>query len=431
MISLSLVSLLVAFASIVLAVPFHVDHEKENNDRYLVLFKPDTDMRDILHHWEMFRSVYRRVFSFEEDGKLVRGYSSIFSPSTFSSLVYDKSIDYVEKDLPVSILGATTFNTKIKKQEDAPWGISRTSHRNLTEDHTYYYESKDGKGVDVYVIDTGVYVKHSEFQGRARWGASFLEYSDDLHFVEKDDLAFSETDGNGHGTHCAGTIAGKTFGVCKHCNIVAVQVLSASGSGTLSGVIAGIEWAVNDFLESGRHGVASMSLGASYSKTLNRAIDAAVDKGLHLVVAAGNDNRDSCSYSPASSEKAITVGATSKDDTMSWFSNWGKCVDIFAPGHEILSSWIGGKDAKKSISGTSMATPHVSGTVAALLSRKALWEMDPKQMKTEIQELATKEVLRNIPEYSNTVNYLLFNGINGDEKDLERAIERELFHQQE
>lgn len=398
-------------------------------DRHLVLFKPGTKMAQILDHLDTFHTAPEKWFSFEENGELVMGYSSVFPPSTFSALVHDNSIDYIEPDIEISLYDYGMNRNHIEKQDDAPWGLTRVSHRNLTEKHTYYYDGKDGNGVNVYVIDTGVFIEHNEFEGRARWGASFIG-DNNQNFYEMEDIYKRETDGNGHGTHCAGTIAGKTYGVCKHCNIVAVQVLDGAGSGSLSGVIAGIEWAVKDFLGSGRPGVGSMSLGGGMSRTLNRAVESAVDQGMHMVVAAGNDNRDSCMYSPASSPKAITVGATSRDDKMAWFSNWGECVDIFAPGHEILSSWIGNKDATNTISGTSMATPHSAGVVASVLSRKSMLAAmgtTPKQMKKALQKLATRDLLKGLPEDTKTVNLLLFNGINGDEQDGDEDDEELIF----
>lgn len=184
------------------------------------------------------------------------------------------------------------------------------------------------------------------------------------------------------GTHVAGTIAGKTYGVAKKAFIKAVKVLRSNGSGTMSDVVAGVEWVAKDHkkrvdeeaakFEAATGGketpapapkkvksVANMSLGGGKSRALDLAVNAVVSAGVHFAVAAGNDNRDACNYSPAAAEKAITVGATTIEDSRAWFSNWGKCVDIFGPGHQILSSWIGSTNATNTISGTSMASPHV------------------------------------------------------------------------
>ncbi|KAG1321093.1 hypothetical protein G6F63_013944 [Rhizopus arrhizus] len=179
-----------------------------------------------------------------------------------------------------------------------------------------------------------------------------------------------DQDGNGHGSHCAGTIAGKKYGVAKKAEPVAVKVLKSNGSGSMSDVVAGVDWATSDFLkrkkqaqEAGKSfkgAAANMSLGGGKSAALDRIVNGAVDAGLVFAVAAGNDNKDACDYSPARAEKAITVGASTVFDERAYFSNYGKCVDVFAPGLDIQSIWIGSNTATNTISGTSMASPHVA-----------------------------------------------------------------------
>lgn len=170
----------------------------------------------------------------------------------------------------------------------------------------------------------------------------------------------------GHGTHCAGTIGGSTYGVAKKASLIAVKVLDASGSGTNSGVISGIQWASSDASSKGisKKAVASMSLGGSKSTAVNSAVASAVGTGMTFVVAAGNDNANAANYSPASEASAITVGATTSANARASYSNYGSVLDIFAPGSSILSSWIGSTTATNTISGTSMATPHVAGAAA-------------------------------------------------------------------
>ncbi|KAG1440291.1 hypothetical protein G6F57_019077 [Rhizopus arrhizus] len=180
----------------------------------------------------------------------------------------------------------------------------------------------------------------------------------------------NDQDGNGHGSHCAGTIAGKKYGVAKKAEPVAVKVLKSNGSGSMSDVVAGVDWATSDFLnrkkqaqEAGKSfkgAAANMSLGGGKSAALDRIVNGAVDAGLVFAVAAGNDNKDACDYSPARAEKAITVGASTVFDERAYFSNYGKCVDVFAPGLDIQSIWIGSNTATNTISGTSMASPHVA-----------------------------------------------------------------------
>lgn len=223
--------------------------------------------------------------------------------------------------------------------------------------------------MDVYVIDTGIHINHAEFGDRASWGKTIPDDVDE--------------DGNGHGTHCAGTIASNKYGVAKAAKVIAVKVLGSNGSGSMADVVAGVAYAADSAAKKAQDAadevkatgktkhkgsVANMSLGGGKSRALDQAVNAAVDSGLHFAVAAGNDNRDACNYSPAAAEKAVTVGASTLADERAYFSNFGPCVDVFAPGLNILSTWIGSKHAVNTISGTSMASPHTAGLLAYLLS---------------------------------------------------------------
>jgi cerevisin len=298
-------------------------------------------------------------------------------------------------------------------EKNAPWGLARISHRDSLSFGTfnkYLYASDGGEGVDVYVIDTGTNVDHVDFEGRATWGKTIPIGDEDI-------------DGNGHGTHCSGTIAGKRFGVAKKAHIYAVKVLKSNGSGTMSDVVKGVEWAATSHTQKmeaaktgkGRKGfkgsAANMSLGGGKSVTLDLAVNAAVDAGIHFAVAAGNDNADSCSYSPAGAEKAITVGASTLADERAYFSNYGKCNDIFAPGLNILSTWIGSKYAVNTISGTSMASPHIAGLLAYFLSLQpagdsafAVAELTPKKLKANIIAIATEGILTEVPSDTSNVS---------------------------
>lgn len=301
-------------------------------------------------------------------------------------------------------------------EKNAPWGLARISHRDSLTFGTfnkYLYSADGGEGVDVYVIDTGTNVDHVDFEGRATWGKTIPQNDADI-------------DGNGHGTHCSGTVAGKKYGVAKKAHIKAVKVLRSNGSGSMSDVVKGVEYAAESHLEQveatkkgkGKKGfkgsAANMSLGGGKSTILDQAVNAAVDAGIHFAVAAGNDNADSCNYSPAAAEKAVTVGASNLADERAFFSNYGKCNDIFAPGLNILSTWIGSKYAVNTISGTSMASPHIAGLLAYLLSLQpskdsayAVADITPKKLKANLLSIATEGVLSDVPSNTANVSYVM------------------------
>jgi len=272
--------------------------------------------------------------------------------------------------------------------------------------------------------DTGTNVDHDDFEGRASWGQTIPEGDPD-------------EDGNGHGTHCSGTVAGRKYGVAKSANIKAVKVLRSNGSGTMSDVVKGVEYAAQAHRESvsaaedgkkpGFKGsAANMSLGGGKSTLLDRAVNAAVEAGIHFAVAAGNDNADSCNYSPAAADKAVTVGASTLADERAYFSNYGTCNDIFAPGLNILSTWIGSNTSTNTISGTSMASPHIAGLLAYLLSLQpakdsayAVADISPKKLKANLISIATEGALTDVP--SNTANILAWNG--GGESNYTTIVE--------
>jgi len=240
-------------------------------------------------------------------------------------------------------------------QTGATWGIARSSKTDLPYGTTYIYNTGAGNGADVYVIDTGILTTHTDFGGRATavYNAITNEASTDL---------------NGHGTHCAGTIAGTTYGMAKQVALKAVKVLSASGSGSTTGVVAGVNYVSNN-KNTARRNVASMSLGGGASTAMDSAVEQSIAGGVTYAIAAGNDNANACNYSPARVSTAITVGATTNTDARSSFSNFGTCVNIFGPGSSITSDWIGSNTATNTISGTSMATPHVAGAAALVLAQ--------------------------------------------------------------
>lgn len=338
------------------------------------------------------------------------GYSGHFDDEVIEQVRRHPDVDFIEKDSEVHTLDHT------ETEGNAPWGLARISHRKSLTFGTfnkYLYSDDGGEGVDVYVIDTGTNVNHVDFEGRAHWGKTVPRGDED-------------EDGNGHGTHCSGTIAGKKYGVAKKANVYAVKVLRSNGSGTMSDVVKGVEWAatrhvkqVQEAKKGKRKGfkgsAANMSLGGGKSVALDRAVNAAVDIGIHFAVAAGNDNDDSCNYSPAAAKKAVTVGASTLADERAYFSNYGPCNDIFAPGLNIQSTWIGSKYAVNTISGTSMASPHVAGLLAYFLSLQpskdstyAVADITPEEMKQNLLRIATVGALTDVP--SDTENVLAWNG---------------------
>ncbi|KAI0162083.1 peptidase S8/S53 domain-containing protein [Xylariaceae sp. FL1272] len=340
------------------------------------------------------------------------GYTGHFDDAVIEEVRRHPDVEYVERDQIVYALK----ETEPELENNAPWGLARLSHRDSLSFGTYnkyLYAADGGEGVDVYVIDTGTNIEHVDFEGRAKWGKTIPNGDED-------------EDGNGHGTHCSGTVAGKKYGVAKKAHVYAVKVLRSNGSGSMADVMSGVEWAASAHMaqvkaakdgkrKNFKGSTANMSLGGGKSVSLDAAVNAAVTAGLHFAVAAGNDNADACKYSPAAAEKAMTVGASALDDSRAYFSNWGKCVDIFGPGLSIQSTWIGSKHAINTISGTSMASPHLCGLTAYFLSLQPSSSSDygmaaitPEKLKANMISIATKGVLSDIP--SDTPNLLAWNG---------------------
>ena len=314
------------------------------------------------------------------------GYSARMSEAAAQRLAADPAVAYIEQDQVVTL--QTT-------QSNATWGLDRIDQRArpLSTTYTYTYTASN---VHAYIIDTGILTSHREFGGRAVSGYDF---------VDNDSNA---TDCNGHGTHVAGTVGGSTYGVAKEVRLVGVRVLSCSGSGTTAGVVAGIDWVTSNAI---KPAVANMSLGGRGTTTIDTAVSASIASGVTYGVAAGNGNifgirQNACNYSPARVATAITVGATQSTDAAATFSNYGTCVDILAPGVNITSAWYSSTTATNTISGTSMATPHVVGAAALVLARYPLYT--PAQVASALTTAATPGVVTNVG--TGTPNRLLFVG---------------------
>ncbi|MFZ4515216.1 MAG: S8 family serine peptidase [Acidimicrobiia bacterium] len=295
----------------------------------------------------------------------------------------------VEKDAPVKISATQT---------SPPWGLDRIDQRALPLSNSYAYAAS-GSGVTAYIVDTGILGTHADFGGRVRSGYSVITDGK------------GTTDCHGHGTHVAGTVGGATYGIAKSVSLVAVRVLDCTGSGSISGVIAGLDWAVQDHA-AGVPAVVNLSLGGGVSASLDAAVQTAVDDGITAVVAAGNSNVDACTSSPARAPAAITVGATSSVDARASFSNFGTCVDVFAPGVGITSSWFTSPSSTASLSGTSMASPHVAGAAAVLLGQRPT--LTPADVANRIVTSATTGVVTD--SGSGSPNRLLFNDPAGETK---------------
>ncbi|KAF1950986.1 subtilisin-like serine protease-like protein PR1A [Byssothecium circinans] len=324
-----------------------------------------------------------------------KGFAAEISDDILKIIQADPNVEYIEKD---AVINAFEDEEPLEKrayvtQNSAPWGLARIS-RTGTGSSSYTYDDSAGANTCAYIIDTGIYTSHADFEGRATFLANYAGDG-------------SNSDGNGHGTHVAGTIGSKTYGVAKKTRLFAVKVLNASGSGTNSGVIAGINYVASD--SQTRSGcangfVANLSLGGGKSTAVNSAAASTVSAGVFLAVAAGNDGANAANYSPASEPSAFTVGATDSSDRLASFSNYGSVVDILAPGVSILSTWNNG--GTNTISGTSMAAPHIAGLGAYLLGLEG--KTTPAALGSRIQSLSTKNRITGVP--SGTVNYLAFNG---------------------
>ncbi|NPC59390.1 S8 family peptidase [Caenimonas soli] len=273
----------------------------------------------------------------------LKGFAASLPDAALQGIRNNPNVEYIEQDHTVSLK---------QTQNQATWGLDRIDQADRPLD-TQYNFTNNGAGVHAFVIDTGIRPDHVEFSGRLRPGFSAIADGN------------GTNDCNGHGTHVAGTVGGTTWGVAKGVAITPVRVLDCAGSGAWSGVIAGIDYVANSTL---RPAVANMSLGGAASAAVDAAVAGAVAKGVTVAVAAGNNGADACNYSPAREPSAVTVGASTNIDYRASYSNYGACVDIFAPGHSITSAWNTSATASNTIGGTSMASPHVAGVAALALA---------------------------------------------------------------
>ncbi|MEU6735745.1 S8 family peptidase [Streptomyces physcomitrii] len=323
----------------------------------------------------------------EYGGTFKRGFDSAINGFSASGLSKTEARRLAADDAVAKVVQSHRFTTQATQENPPSWGIDRIDQEDTAGDNAYTYPDSAGEGVTAYVIDTGVRVTHSDFEGRASSGFDAIDNDDDA------------DDGNGHGTHVAGTIAGAAHGVAKKAEVVAVRVLDDSGSGTTEQVVAGIDWVTENHEGPS---VANMSLGGTADEAIDAAVQKSIESGVTYAVAAGNESSPT-EGSPARVPEAITVASSTKEDEQSDFSNYGEAVDIYAPGTDITSAWNTDDEATDTISGTSMATPHVTGAAAVYLAGHQ--DAAPADVAKALTDGATPDKISNPGE--GTANKLL------------------------
>lgn len=346
----------------------NAEEEDGEKVRYIVRFKSSVDPQSTGN------SIARGA-----KGKLNRTYSKVFSGAVMTipkkalkSVAKNPNVLSIEPDTNVALTPSDPV-----QQLNATWGLDRIDQRALPLDGAFSAPSS-AAGTRSYIIDTGVLGSHADFGSRVASGFDAISGGNGW------------GDCNGHGTHVAGTVAGSTYGVAKSSTIIPVRVLDCGGSGTISGVIAGLDWVAGQHV-AGTLAVANMSLGGGASSSLDSAVNNLISRGVTVVVAAGNSGADACNYSPARVPNAITVGATTSSDSRASYSNFGSCVDVFAPGSSITSAWYTSNTATAVLSGTSMASPHVAGIAAVALAVNGA--QSPSQVVGLITSSATSGVV--------------------------------------
>jgi subtilisin family serine protease len=376
------------------------DPSKVVPDQYMVMLQKNTTvaMRDA-HISNLLAASSRRFGGVKEEVShrwhvTLSGYAGKFNKETIAELLNDPLVELIEQDQIVTITDTTEEQIQV---DPAAWGLRRVDQFGdfyFNED-TYTYWASAGTGVDAYIIDTGILLTHQDFQGRAIFGINAV-------------TGETDSDCNGHGTHVASTTGGFDYGLAKKVTLIAVKVLGCGGSGTWAGVVTGVEWTTSSYQTRNKPSVANMSLGGGVTAIADTAVANSIAAGVHYAIAAGNSNADACNFSPARVPAANTVGATTyalnanpnlpSTDSRATFSNVGTCLDIFAPGQNIKAAWIGSNTATSTISGTSMASPHVAGAIAVRLGHllaDSLPIENPAQLTTFLKSVASPNRLAN------------------------------------
>ncbi|KAI9262322.1 peptidase S8/S53 domain-containing protein [Phascolomyces articulosus] len=348
-----------------------------DDNRYIVVLKPNLSSINITNHIQRIQK-----FNQLHHTPLVANLSSSIASSTIApssigkfqfyssqmdeaSLLNDEAVHYYVKDVPMSL-------QELVQSDPPSWGLDRIDQRNGKLNQQYRFPTSQGHGVNVYILDTGIN-KHDDLEDRITFGPSFVD----------DD---ETTDLNGHGTFVAGVCCGTEYGVAKQANVISVKTLDSEGNGMLSDLLKGLSYVVEQHsAQNNSKTIVNLSLGAFYNQAANDAIEHAISLGIHVTIAAGNYGEDACKYSPGSTPGAITVGATDPDDSIASYSNFGQCVDIFAPGTDIVSIW--NDDDEHTMTGTSMAAPHVTGVMALFLSQK---NYTPQKLQQHVKHVSSR-----------------------------------------
>jgi len=377
--------------------PVYTGGKNRIQGSYIVVLRDNTTDENLASFMTVLSKTHGVTFTFTYDA-VFKGFAAKLTKAQLLTARSHPQVEFIEEDQTVHLNQGVCDDV----QSDSDWGLTRVCKREMDLDGQYFFPSSGASSVDAYIIDTGIYGAHNDFSGRVIQGF-------------KADNSWPNTDDHGHGTHVASTVGGISYGVAKGVTLIAVKVLSRSGTGSNAGVIAGVNYAAGNKPKRGRTSVGNMSLGGSISTALNRACNAASAAGVMMVVAAGNDNYDACQGSPSSAEDVITVGATdigsNNDDVRSYFSNYGPCVHVFAPGSNILGAWIGSPAATRVISGTSMASPHVCGVSALVMDQNPTFTFD--DLREHVTDDATfgKIALQCSNSVCNqSPNLLVFNG---------------------
>lgn len=384
--------------TLAIAFPQHILTTNQNLESYIIVFKDGVSKEQRELHIEGCKDNFIDSFSI---GGEFNGYFAYLNDFEVHLTANNPLVEIVE---PNTVGRLTEYDT----QEDSTWALSSISHRGIEEKYEYLYDNQGGKGVTAYIIDTGVKESHPEFGGRVEW----VEVPPTFHSIKKDII--------GHGTHVAGIVGSKTYGVAKKVRIKAINIFTTKFySPDKSDFVRAIQYAVDDHLKvlkskpKGFKGaVMNLSIGFEVSFTLDAAVKAAANAGIHISISAGNDADDACNVSPARLKYALTVGSINSENTMSDYSNFGSCVDIFAPGEKVKSTSNWSYFATHS--GTSLAAPHVTGLLAYFLSlypdseSEYAIDLSPDKLRSIVLKHATKGVISDLE--GDTVNLLAYNG---------------------